>query len=176
VELVVSAEIDAAGLEFGSFVRAHTAALLRTAYLLTGSVAAAEDLVQDTLVHLYPRWHRVQAADRPLAYVRRALTNGWLNEQRRARSRDIVTDAPPERPQLRSATDDLADRDHVWALLRTLGERQRAALVLRYYDGLDDAEIAAALDCRPGTVRSLLSRGLATLRADLADHDPGRAS
>ena len=162
---------EAAG--FTEFVRTNTAALLRTAYLLTGSGAAAEDLVQDTLVHLYPQWHRVEAADASLAYVRRALTNGFLNQRRRAASREVVTDSPPESGVDRSDTDRIADRDQVWALLRGLGARQRAALVLRYHDGLDDHEIAAALGCRPGTVRSLQSRGLAALRADL-DRVPRR--
>ncbi|MGN6606776.1 MAG: SigE family RNA polymerase sigma factor [Jatrophihabitans sp.] len=166
-------------VDFTSFVRANTAALLRTAYLLTGSSGAAEELVQETLVRLYPQWHRVEAADVPLAYVRRSVTNTFLNQRRGGAARhEVVTDLVPDRPVARSAADELADRDHVWRLLQTLAGRQRAALVLRYYDGLDDDEIAAALGCRPGTVRSLLSRGLAALRADLGRPDlhPGRTS
>lgn len=160
------AEPQAAGIvQFADFVRAHTPLLVRTAYLLTGSGDAAEDLVQDTLLRLYPQWHRVQAAEVPLAYVRRSLTNTFLNQRRRRSSTEVVTDRLPDRPADRTAIDDLVDRDEVWLLLATLAERQRAALVLRYYDGLDDAEIARALDCREGTVRSLISRGLATLRA-----------
>lgn len=151
-------------LGFADFVRANTPALVRTAYLLTGSADAAEELVQDTLVRLYPQWQRVENADVPIAYVRRSLANGFLNQRRRASSRDIVTDTVPDRPSERSSVDDLVDRDEVWALLQTLNERQRAALVLRYYEGLDDSEIATALGCREGTVRSLVSRGLAALR------------
>ena len=151
-------------LEFADFVRANTPALVRTAYLLTGSAHAAEELVQDTLVRLYPQWERVESADVPLAYVRRSLANHFLNQRRRASSREIVMDLVPDRPADRSSVDDLVDRDEVWALLSTLVARQRAALVLRYYDGLDDSEIAGALGCREGTVRSLISRGLATLR------------
>jgi len=151
-------------LVFADFVRANTPALVRTAYLLTGSAHAAEELVQDTLVRLYPQWHRVENAEVPLAYVRRSVANAFLNQRRRASSREIITDVVPDRPAERTPIDDLVDRDEVWGMLSTLNERQRAALVLRYYDGLDDSEIARALGCREGTVRSLVSRGLATLR------------
>jgi len=158
-----------ADLGFAGFVRANTAALLRTAYLLTASSSAAEELVQDTLVRLYPKWDRVEAADVPLAYVRRALTNTFLNERRRPSSREIVVDVLPEyqdsryRDQ-RDEMQQVADRDEVWALLNGLPDRQRAALVMRYFHDLPDAEIAEALGCRVGTVRSLISRGLADLR------------
>lgn len=148
---------------FAAFVRARTQTLLRTAFLLTGNTAAAEELVQDTLVHLYPRWNRVSAADAPLAYVRRSMTNRFLNS-RHAAEREIAVEAVPDRGLPDVAGSRLADRDEMWALLRALPVRQRAALVLRYYDDLSDADIAAALRCRTGTVRSLISRGLASLR------------
>ena len=150
--------------DFSTFVRVHTPALLRTAYLLTGSSAAAEELVQDTLVRLYPKWGRVSAADVPLAYVRRALTNGFINSRRRASRREFAVETVPEVVDLWRAEDEIADRDEVWSMLHTLPERQRAALVLRYYADQSDEDIAAALGCRPGTVRSLLSRGLSALR------------
>lgn len=153
--------------EFASFVRANTSALLRTAFLLTGNAFSAEELVQDTLVRLYPKWHRVAAADVPIAYVRRSLANAFVNDRRRAHSRDLVLDVLPERADSYDGASVLADRDEAWGLLSTLPERQRAALVLRFYHDWTDAEIAGALDCRPGTVRSLISRGLATLRQQL---------
>ena len=152
------------GPEFGEFVRANTAALLRTGYLLTGNAGAAEELVQDTLVRLYPKWDKVQAADQPLAYVRRSLTNGFINERRKASSHELRFDLVPDRPDERDATRSIADRDELWPLLKTLPARQRAAIVLRYYHDLSDDQIAAALECRGGTVRSLISRGLATMR------------
>ena len=154
----------AATVDFPAFVRAHTAALLRTAYLLTGSSSAAEELVQDTLVRLYPKWHRVAAADAPLAYVRRALANGFINGRRRASRREVSVEDVPDRATEWGADDRLAVHDEVWAMLHTLPERQRAALVLRYFADLPDDAVAAALGCRPGTVRSLISRGLAALR------------
>jgi RNA polymerase sigma-70 factor (sigma-E family) len=165
---------------FARFVREQTATLLRSAYLLTGSPAAAEDLVQDTLLRLLPKWDRVLAADVPMAYVRRSLVNGFLNQRRRPASREIVTDEVPER--LDGGHDigvDVSDRDLVWRLLATLPARQRAALVMRFFDDLPDEQIAENLGCRLGTVRSLISRGLVALRARTAreqalDHAEGR--
>jgi RNA polymerase sigma-70 factor (sigma-E family) len=150
---------------FAHFVREHTAALLRSAYLLTGSAAGAEDLVQDTFLRLYPKWDRVTAADVPIAYVRRSLVNGFLNQRRKASSHEIVIDVVPERPDARDIGFDITNRDLVWRMLARLPDRQRAALVLRYYHDLADEEIAEILECRLGTVRSLVSRGLAALRA-----------
>jgi len=164
-------------LGFADFVRMHTAALLRTAYLLTGDAGAAEELVQDTLVRLYPKWDRVQAADLPLAYVRRSVTNAFVNERRRASSRDIRFEVVPERMDMRDVMATIADRDELWPLLQALPARQRAALVLRYFHDMSDDQIAAELECRAGTVRSLISRGLATMR-QAADEAPaaGRLS
>lgn len=158
--------------EFAAFVRANTSALLRTAYLLTGSASGAEELVQDTLARLYPKWAKVEAADVPLAYVRRSLANAFVNDRRRPYSRDLVVELVPERADARDATAQLDDRDEAWTLLRTLPDRQRAALVMRYFHDLPDEEIGAALGCRAGTVRSLISRGLSTMRAQ-ATKEPG---
>jgi len=153
---------------FAAFVREHTPALLRTAYLLTGSGQAAEELVQDTLVRLYPKWHRVEQAEAPLAYVRRSLANGFVNQQRRASRREYAYADVPERADDRDPFGQLADRDEIWARLAVLPERQRAALVLRFYEGLSDDDAADALGCRVGTVRSLVSRGLASLRSAMS--------
>lgn len=150
--------------EFASFVRANTSALLRTAYLLTGTALAAEELVQDTLVRLYPKWDRVAAADIPIAYVRRSIANAFVNEYRRPARRELAMAVVPDRAGYGDDVARLADRDEAWTLLRTLPERQRAALVLRFFHDWADEEIAEALGCRPGTVRSLISRGLAALR------------
>ena len=159
--------------EFSRFVRAHTGDLLRTAYLLTGDGIAAEELVQDTLVRLYPKWQLVASAELPLAYVRRSLANGFVNSTRRASRREFTVEFLPERPDLRDRPGQFDDRDELWTMLRELPERQRAALVLRYFHDLSDDEIGAALGCRIGTVRSLVSRGLAALREHAA---AGRSS
>jgi RNA polymerase sigma-70 factor (sigma-E family) len=157
--------------EFAAFVRANTPALLRTAYLLTGNALRAEELVQDTMVRLYPKWDRVAAADVPLAYVRRSLANAFVNERRRPVHREIAFDVLPEYAEQRDPTGQLDDRDQIWQLLERLPDRQRAALVMRYFHDLPDEEIGAALGCRVGTVRSLISRGLATLREQAGGAD-----
>jgi RNA polymerase sigma-70 factor (sigma-E family) len=157
---------------FAAFVRENTPALLRTAYLLTGSALSAEELVQDTLVRLYPRWERVEGADVPLAYVRRSLTNAYINQVRRGGRREIAFEDVPERIDPYDPVSRLADRDQIWEGLRHLSQRQRAALVLRFFEDLSDEQTAAALGCRVGTVRSLVSRGLAALRAQMTDLPP----
>jgi RNA polymerase sigma-70 factor (sigma-E family) len=149
---------------FAQFVREQTATLLRSAYLLTGNSTAAEDLVQETFVRLFPKWDRVQAADVPMAYVRRSMVNGFLNQRRRPSSRELVVDEVPERIDGRDIGAEVTNRDLVWRLLTTLPDRQRAALVMRFFEDLADEQIAESLGCRLGTVRSLISRGLAALR------------
>ncbi|MGH8962557.1 MAG: SigE family RNA polymerase sigma factor [Jatrophihabitantaceae bacterium] len=160
--------------EFTSFVRANTSALLRTAYLLTGSASGAEELVQDTLVRLYPNWAKVQAADVPIAYVRRSVANAFVNQRRRASSRELAFEFLPEHDDPYDASAQLADRSELSQLLRELPDRQRAALVLRFFHDLPDGEIAEALQCRIGTVRSLISRGLTTMRERSMQTDAAR--
>jgi RNA polymerase sigma-70 factor (sigma-E family) len=170
VEVLVRQDVGFAG-----FVRENTSALLRTAYLLTGNAQQAEELVQDTLARMYPKWQRVAEADAPLAYVRRSLTNGYINQQRRAARREYAFEQVPERPDPYDAITRLADRDQIWEGLRFLPERQRAALVLRFFEDLSDEQSAAALGCRVGTVRSLISRGLTALRTHMAQQSPPSA-
>jgi len=152
--------------EFSVFVRVHSTALLRSAYLLTGDRLEAEELVQDTLVRLYPNWDRVAAADVPLAYVRRSLTNNFLNARRRRSANDLLFAEPPEQPYELDLGSRLSDRQLVRRLLDGLPARQRAVLVLRFFEDLEDTEIASIIGCRRGTVRSIISRGLQQLRAD----------
>jgi RNA polymerase sigma-70 factor (sigma-E family) len=157
------------GDAFAAFVRQHGRSLFGTAYLLTGDGGRAEDLVQDTLARLYPRWERVSAAQAPLAYVRRAVVNRFVSGQRRPSAREVALAELPERAAPGDLADGVTDRGMLAQLLRTLPERQRAALVLRYFHDLPDNDIAAALGCRAGTVRSLLSRGLEALRVKAMD-------
>jgi RNA polymerase sigma-70 factor (sigma-E family) len=160
---------------FARFVREQTAALLRSAYLLTGSSASAEDLVQETLLRLYPKWQRVMSADVPIAYVRRSLVNAYLNQRRKPSSREIAVDELPERADGRDIGLDITNRDLVWRMLAGLSGRQRAALVMRFFHDLDDQEIAEVLQCRVGTVRSLVSRGLVALRDQVAHAETDQA-
>jgi RNA polymerase sigma factor (sigma-70 family) len=129
-------------------------AMLRLAYLLTGQRTVAEDVVQDAFVGLHRHWARV---DNPSAYVRTSVVNGCRLHHRR-RAREAAAFAELDAEQLSTETPVILD-----ALAR-LPYRQRAALVLRYWDDRPEIEIAAALSCRPATVRSLVARGLAELR------------
>jgi RNA polymerase sigma-70 factor (sigma-E family) len=162
--------VQRADAHFAEFVQLRTDALLTTAYLLTKDRAAAEELVQDTLVALYPQWQRVAAADSAAAYVRRSLVNRFLNQRRRPSSAELVLAALPER----AGTDFsqlLVDRDLLRRILAGLPDRQRVAVVLRYFHDYSDQQAADAMGCRVGTVRSLISRALAGLRGDPAFTD-----
>lgn len=140
--------------------------LVRLAALLVGSPAAAEDVVQDSFAKLHGRFHRI---DEPRAWLRVAVVNASRNERRRLgrlrrhlarqshrREPMAVAGPPPEPPDA-----------SLLAALRRLPPRQRAVVVLRYYLGLDEAEIASTLGIRPGTVKSRLHRALAQLRVEL---------
>jgi RNA polymerase sigma-70 factor (sigma-E family) len=157
---------DSRGAQFDDFVRARSAALLRVAYLLTGDRHAAEDLLQDVLEQVYLRWRRVRST--PEGYARRALvnraTNRWRRRARRPeRALGDLDAAEPDR------TEDVVLRETVVAALQALPHRQRAAVVLRHLEDLSIADVAAALDCSEGTVKSHTARGLARLRVTLAE-------
>jgi RNA polymerase sigma-70 factor (sigma-E family) len=162
--------------EFPLFVRAHTTALLRSAYLLTGDRAEAEELVQDTFVRLYPQWSRVTGADVPIAYVRRSMTNNFLNGRRRKAGKEFLFADPPDAPYEPDLARELSDRDLVRDLLHSLPAKQRAVLVLRFFDDLSDEQIAAHVGCRQATVRSIVSRGLGALRTETERRAARRAA
>jgi RNA polymerase sigma-70 factor (sigma-E family) len=151
---------------FADFVQDRTDALLTTAYLLTRDRLAAEELVQDTLVSLYPQWFRVAAADSPAAYVRRALVNRFLNQRRGKRGSEVTLAALPERAGSGDFPQQLVDRDLLRRALSGLPDRQRVAIVLRYFHDYADQQIAEVMGCRIGTVRSLISRALSAMRGD----------
>ncbi|QIG42885.1 SigE family RNA polymerase sigma factor [Nocardioides anomalus] len=152
---------------FEEYVAARRPALLRTAYLLTGDHADAEDLVQTALVKVVPHWRRV--ADRPDPYVRQVLTRESVSRWRRRRWREVSTQAPPERG---ATGPDLDQREALRAALGSLAPRQRAVLVLRYFEDLTEKETAAVLGVAVGTVKSQARDALARLRASLPDVDP----
>jgi RNA polymerase sigma-70 factor (sigma-E family) len=143
----------AAKANFADFYAGHYADLVRLAALLSGSSDAAPDLVQDCFVRLHGHWTTVND---PLPYVRRSVVHACASHHRSiARGRRLPT---PEPQDSQLGADELEDA------LAKLPARQRAAVVLRYYGDLPDADIARALRCRPGTVRSLIHRALADLR------------
>jgi RNA polymerase sigma-70 factor (sigma-E family) len=147
--------------EFREFVAARSAALFRSAYLLTGQREAAEDLLQTVLARVARRWKRIDGA--PEAYVRRALYHEQVASWRRRRwavSDGAVPDVAA--PGDHAAVTDL--RLALAAALRTLTPRQRAIVVLRYVEDLPESEVAAVLEVSVGTVRSTAYRALARLR------------
>ena len=152
---------------FEEYVTASSGRLLRFAYVLCGDRFLAEDLVQDVLSRTHRHWHRVEA-ENPDAYLRTALVRAHLSWRRRRLSTEKVLAEPPERAQSVDFTHQLAIRDEVWALLADLPRAQRAVLVLRFYEDLDDRRIAEVLGCAPVTVRVHASRALGTLRAGLS--------
>jgi RNA polymerase sigma-70 factor (sigma-E family) len=148
---------------FESFVHARSQALMRSAYLLVGDHQLAEDLVQQGLTAVAERWPSLREGQ-PEAYARRVMVNAATARWRRRR---IVTEAVTERLPDRShpdVTGQVDDRLTLTAALNALGPRQRAAVVLRFYEDLPEAEVAALLGCSIGTVKSQTHRALATLR------------
>lgn len=149
--------------EFRDFVHGASRRLLRTSYLLTGDRPAADDLLQTTFAKAWFAWSRVSAADDPEAYVRRILVNAYAASWRRRWRGEQPTAHPPERagPDATTAFD---ERDEMWQALRALPRRQRAVIVLRYYEDLTEAETAGVLEISVGTVKSQTAKALAKLR------------
>jgi RNA polymerase sigma-70 factor (sigma-E family) len=157
------------GADFDEFVIGRSSALLRTAILLTGDRHDAEDLVQTALLRVARHWSR--ALDNPEGYTRRVLVNLAYDRSRHRKRRPERLGPPPDSV----ATDDYGeDRDDLLRLLRQLPERQRATVVLRYWEDLSIAETAQILGCTEGTVKSATSKALAHLREalDLPLADP----
>ncbi|MGC5054019.1 SigE family RNA polymerase sigma factor [Micromonospora sp. DT48] len=155
--------------DFREFVEIRYADLVRTAYLLTGSRHAAEDLVQIALMRAMRRWRQV---DDPMAYVRRIMVNERTRLWRRFGSREFLAGftgswRTPTEPG-RDLADDVVTRDEVLAALHHLPPRMRAVLVLRYWEDLTESQIADALGCSVGTVKSQASRALTRLRTVLS--------
>jgi RNA polymerase sigma-70 factor (sigma-E family) len=147
---------------FNAFVAARSRHLLQTAYLLTGDRQRAEDLLQTALTRAYLKWDRIESED-PEGYVRRTLANAHIDWWRRKPWREVPTAQLPDT----AGPDDAASydvRDAVLQALAVLSRRQRAVIVLRYYEDLSEAEIAAALGCSAGTVKSTASRAMTKLR------------
>jgi RNA polymerase sigma-70 factor (sigma-E family) len=155
-------------MRFEEFAAARLPALMRCATLLCTDREEAQDLVQEALTRALVRWDKIDKLDEPYAYVRRILTNQFLSWRRRRRVHTV-----PLGPAHDSSDPPIPDPEHgdqLWRLLAGLPRQQRAVLVLRYYEGLTDDEIADTLQCRAGTVRGYASRALATLRIEITDN------
>ncbi|MGH3157755.1 MAG: SigE family RNA polymerase sigma factor, partial [Streptosporangiaceae bacterium] len=137
----------------------------RTAYLLTGNRADAEDLLQAALAKTYQAWRGIQDRSALDGYVRRAMVNTHISWWRQRRLREYPTDEVPDQPVADHATDSEL-HDSLSRALRRLPDRMRAAVVLRYYEDMSEAEIAGILGISLGTVKSTVSRAVAKLRID----------
>jgi RNA polymerase sigma-70 factor (sigma-E family) len=149
---------------FEEYVAARGAALVRFAALLTGDDHRAQDLAQEALAKAYLSWRRIRRTDRPDVYVRRLLVNADRSWWRRRSSREMPVDRTGDPVAVGDIGHDAGERDAMWRLILRLSERQRAVIVLRYYEDLDDSTIAEILDCSAVTVRTHAMRALAALR------------
>jgi RNA polymerase sigma-70 factor (sigma-E family) len=155
--------------DFTVFVAAASRRLLRSAYLITGNLEEAQDLLQTALERTYRHWSAVRRSDSPEAYVRRILVNAATDSWRRRRDRHVALDEARmpahEDPELAG----LPSREALLRQVRELPVGQRAVLVLRYFDDLTELETAHALGCSVGTVKSQHARAMARLRRQLPD-------
>jgi len=156
---------------FAEFVTARERALQRTAWLLTGDWALAQDLVQTALVRSWPRWERIRRRDNPEIYVRKVMVNTWLTWTRRKWRGEQPLGVLPEGPAPGDHASEVAIRIAVQQALGALTQRQRAVLVMRVFDDMSEADVAHALGLAVGTVKSTSAQALAKLRQDprLAD-------
>ncbi|TQM82863.1 RNA polymerase sigma-70 factor (sigma-E family) [Saccharothrix saharensis] len=148
---------------FEDFATRQVTPLLRYATVLTGDPHLAQDIVQESLLRAQQRWTRIAALDAPVAYLKRMVTNEYLGWRRRLKAHIPLLGVDPPAPD---PTGHYDERASMLQRIDRLPRKQKAAVVLRYYEGYDDAEIAAVLGCAQVTVRSHISRALAVLRAD----------
>ena len=156
--------------DFATFVAAGWPRLVRTAFLLTGDHAEAEDLAQTALVRAHRRWRSIHRHDRPEVYVRQVMLNLHRSWWRRHRGREHLVAQVPETATSRDPGDEAGREDRELALAGALADlppRMRATLVLRFYEDLTERQTADVLGCSIGTVKSQTSRGLVRLRRAL---------
>jgi RNA polymerase sigma-70 factor (sigma-E family) len=149
--------------EYREFVGGRAAALHRTAYLLCGDWQLADDLVQETLVHAFRHWRRVQRADNQNAYVRRILVNEFNRHWQRYERLPVHAEADRPETAVPDVSDEVVNRADLLCALLTLPARQRATVVLRYLEGMSERETAAVMRCSEGTVKSQTARALTAL-------------
>lgn len=161
-------------MTFEEFAATRLPGVLRFAGVLTADRALAEDVVQEVLIRVHARWNQIGAMDRPELYVRKMIVNEFLSWRRRSwrlvpagRGQDVGDRISHDHASIH------AERAALLAELGKLPRRQCAVLVLRYYEGFSDTEIAEMLGCTPGTVRGYAFRALAALRIQITQQAPG---
>jgi RNA polymerase sigma-70 factor (sigma-E family) len=152
--------------DFSTFAAARWSTMFRLAFLLTGSVPVAEDVLQAAMEKVYVKWVQISQMDAPEAYVRKVIVNTAISGHRRSRTRrellrDVVQD-PVESPD-----GGVVDHELLWPLVCALPERQRAVIVLRFYEDLSEAGAAEVLGCAVGTVKSQMHDAMKALRRGL---------
>ena len=154
----------------GELYERYAVSAIRLAYLLTGDRALAEDIVQDAFVRLGGRLRHLRDPVAFEAYLRRTVVNLSRSHFRHAKVERTYLAREGGHVESRTAPGadrSVAERDELWRAMRRLSERQRAAIVLRFYEDLPEDRVAELLRCRPGTVKSLVSRGLQTMREEM---------
>jgi RNA polymerase sigma-70 factor (sigma-E family) len=155
---------------FEQFAVARLPSLLRYAIVLTGNRDLAQDVVQEVLARAQVRWRRISTTEAPESYVRRMVLNEYLSWRRSWAARNVhavgerLVDLNDARGGVLDHAQHVVEADELWSRLALLGRKQRAVLVLRYYEQLDDDAIAELVGCSPATVRSHASKALKTLR------------
>jgi RNA polymerase sigma-70 factor (sigma-E family) len=157
--------------DFDAWVAARGPGLMRLAVALTGNRPDAEDLVQEALSRVLPRWERLCRLQDPDAYTKRMIVNAHVSTWRRTRRRESPVAEPPFEGSTAGADAGIFpdERRRLWVACQALPVTQRTAVVLRYYEQLEYAEIAELLGVREGTVRSRVSRAMASLRRELGE-------
>jgi RNA polymerase sigma-70 factor (sigma-E family) len=159
--------------EFVEFAEAARRRLRRTAYLLCGDWDQASDHVQEGLIRVYLAWPRLTRAGGEHAYARKAVVSAFLDHARRRSSTEVAAEPDPDLPSGQDVSEQVSARAALMAALARLPSRQRACVVLRYFEDLSVADTAAALGCGEGTVKSQTSRALVSLRAMFEDSPVG---
>ncbi|GAA0253201.1 SigE family RNA polymerase sigma factor [Cryptosporangium japonicum] len=160
---------------FDAYVAAHGTPLLRFAFLLTGNYHLAEDMLQEALMRVHRRWSTLERTDAIGNYVRRAILRQYLSWRRRRSSGETPSATAPDVALPGSDhAERYAERDALRQALTALPRQQRAVLVLRFYEDLDDTAIGELIGCSPATVRAHASRGLARLRGTVHELEGGR--
>lgn len=156
--------------EFAEYFAAKRDSVRRTAYMLCGDWHRADDLAQTAFVALHRRWRKIRDRAATDAYLRKTLVRAAIDESRRPWRRERQTETLPESPDVGEAfADRVVAREDLLAGLRKVPSRQRAVLVLRYFEGLDVSGVARVLGCSEGNVKSQTARGLAKLREALGE-------
>lgn len=148
--------------------RRHAPEAVRLAYLLTGDGVLAEDLVQEAFVRVAGRFRDIRKPEAFPFYLRRAVVNLSRSHFRHARVERTYVDRAGRWPAVEATVPDVEGREALWRALQHLPERQRVALVLRFYEDLGEGRMAEVMECPVGTVKSLVSRGLAALRQEMS--------